>query len=200
MNTDEHGSKRESYLCSSVFIRGSKSVFPERRAAMKPHRVLILGLLAAMLAAAQSGQSGPPPRVALVNIQDAMLATTDGQNAAKTLDAEFGPRKAALDEDQKAIAQKQNRLDQGKLSDEDRKKLQKEVDDATIVLNAKIDQADADLDKAQKKTLAELGKKMVAVIVEFATSTGYAMVFDTSTSQAPVLENYTNTATTTDFV
>jgi len=101
-----------------------------------------------------------------------MLATTDGQNAAKTLDAEFGPRKAALDEDQKAIAQKQNRLDQGKLSDEDRKKLQKEVDDATIVLNAKIDQADADLDKAQKKTLAELGKKMVAVIVEFATSHG----------------------------
>src|ERR1035438_3408644 len=95
MNTDEHGSKRESYLCSSVFIRGSKSVFPERRAAMKPHRVLILGLLAAMLAAAQSGR---PPRVALVNIQDAMLATTDGQNAAKTLDAEFGPRKAALDE------------------------------------------------------------------------------------------------------
>jgi Skp family chaperone for outer membrane proteins len=35
---------------------------------------------------------------------------------------------------------------------------------------------------------------MVAVIVEFATSTGYAMVFDTSTSQAPLLyaENATD--------
>ena len=158
---------------------------------MKLHRAIILGLLAAMLAAAQPARA---PRVALVNIQDAILATTDGKNAEKALDAEFGPRKAALDEDQKAIAKKQSRLDQEKLSDEDRKKLQKEVDDATVVLNAKMDQADADLDKAQKKTLAELGKKMVAVIVEFATSTGYAMAFDTSTSQAPLLyaENATD--------
>jgi len=158
---------------------------------VKLHQAIILGLLAVAVAAAQSGRA---PRVALVNIEDAILATTDGQNAAKAMDAEFGPRKAALDEDQKAIAQKQSRLDQEKLGDEERKKLQKEVDDATIVLNAKIDQADADLDKAQKKTLSELGKKMVAVIVEFSTSTGYAMVFDTSTSQAPLLyaENATD--------
>ncbi|HEY1220519.1 MAG: OmpH family outer membrane protein [Bryobacteraceae bacterium] len=158
---------------------------------MKAHRALILGMLAVIVAAAQPAR---PPRVALVNIQDAILATTDGQNAAKALDAEFGPRKAALDEDQKAIAQKQSRLDEGKLSDGDRQKLQKEVDDATVVLNAKIDQADTDLDKAQKKTLGGLGKKMVAAIVEFATSTGYAMVFDTSTSQAPLLyaENATD--------
>ena len=113
---------------------------------MKLHRAIILGLLAVMLAAAQGAHA---PRVALVNIQDAMLGTTDGQNAAKTLDAEFGPRKAALDEDQKAIAKKQSRLETEKLSDEDHKKLQQEIDDATVVLNAKIDQADADLDKAQ---------------------------------------------------
>ena len=157
---------------------------------MRLYRVLILGLLAAALAAAQSAGA---PRVALVNIQDAILATTDGQNAAKALDAEFGPRKAALDEEQKAIAQKQSRLEQEKLSAEERKKLQQEIDDAIVVLNAKMDQADADLDRAQKKTLAELGKKMVAVIVEFATTTGYAMVFDTSTSQAPLL--YADNAT-----
>ncbi|MGO9231806.1 MAG: OmpH family outer membrane protein [Bryobacteraceae bacterium] len=157
---------------------------------MRLDRVSILGLLVAALAVAQPARA---PRVALVNIQDAILATSDGQNAAKALDAEFGPRKAALDEDQKAIAQKQSRLDQGKLSDEEHKKLQQEIDDATIVLNAKMDQADTDLDQAQKKTLAALGKKMIAAIVEFATSTGYAMVFDTSTSQAPLL--YADNAT-----
>jgi Skp family chaperone for outer membrane proteins len=157
---------------------------------VKLHRALILGFLGAMLAAAQASHA---PRVALVNIEDAILATTDGQNAAKALDAEFGPRKSALDEDQKAIAQKQARLEQQTLSDEEHKKLQQEIHDAIVVLNAKTDQADADLDRAQKKTLAELGKKMVAVIVEFATSTGYAMVFDTSTSQAPLL--YADNAT-----
>ena len=158
---------------------------------MKPYPAIILGLLVAALAAAQPAH---PPRVALVNIQDAILATTDGQNASKALEAEFGPRKAALDAEQKAITEKQSLLDSGKLSDEDRKKLQREIDDAIVVLNAKTDQADEDLDKAQKKTLASLGKKMVAVIVEFATTTGYAMVFDTSTSQAPLLyaENATD--------
>ena len=158
---------------------------------MKLDRAIILGLLAAALVAAQPAR---PPRVALVNIQDAILATTDGQNAAKALEAEFGPRKAALDAEQKAIAEKQSRLDSGKLSDDERKQLQGEIDDATVVLNAKTDQADEDLDKAQKKTLAELGRKMVAVIVEFATTTGYAMVFDTSTSRAPLLyaENATD--------
>jgi len=157
---------------------------------VKLFRVIVLSWLAVLVASAQSAR---PPRVALVNIQDAMLATTDGQNAAKELDAEFGPRKAALDEERKAIEQKQSRLDQEKLSDEEHKKLAQEIDDATVVLNSKMDQADADLDRAQKKTLAGLGKKMIAVIVEFATSTGYAMVFDTSTSQAPLL--YADNAT-----
>ena len=164
---------------------------------MKVHQAVILGLLATAAALAQPAR---PPRVALVNIQDAILGTTDGQNAAKALDDEFGPRKAALDEDQKAIAQMQTRLDTEKLGDDDRKKLQKQIDDATVVLNAKTDQADADLDKAQKKTLAELGKKMVAVIVEFATSTGYAMVFDTSTSQAPLLYADNATDITADVI
>jgi len=80
MNTDEHGSKRESYLCSSVFIRGSKSVFSRTEGSNEATSSFDFGLLAAMLAAAQSGR---PPRVALVNIQDAMLATTDGQNASQ---------------------------------------------------------------------------------------------------------------------
>jgi len=159
-------------------------------AGVKLYHIVILGLLAAMLAAAQTAR---PPRVALVNIQDAILATTDGQNAAKEMDAEFGPRKAALDEERKAIEQKQSRLDHAGPSDDEHKKLQKEIDDATVVLNAKMDQADADLDKSQKKTLAGLGKKMIATIVEFAASTGYAMVFDTSTSQAPLL--YADNAT-----
>ena len=37
-----------------------------------------------------------PPKVALVNIQEAIVGTTDGQEAEKQLDAQFGPRKAKL--------------------------------------------------------------------------------------------------------
>jgi Skp family chaperone for outer membrane proteins len=144
-----------------------------------------------MLSLAQAPRTAP--KVALVNIQDALLGTTDGQAAGKQLDAEFGPRKASLDEEQKGIAELQARLDREKLSAADREKLTKEISDKTVVLNVKIDQADRDLDAAQKKVLADLGKKMVAVIVDYATSKGYNMVFDISTSQAPLL--YADNAT-----
>jgi Skp family chaperone for outer membrane proteins len=63
-----------------------------------------------------------------------------------------------------------------------------------VALNLETDQDDADLDAAQKKVLGELGKRMVAVIADYAARQGYSMVFDVSTSQAPLLyaENATD--------
>jgi Skp family chaperone for outer membrane proteins len=162
------------------------------------HRIVILCLGTAMLSFAQAPRTAP--KVALVNIQDAILGTTEGQAAAKQLDDEFGPRKASLDEDQKVIDQLQARLDHEKLDDATREALTKEVKDKTVVLNVKIDQADQDLDAAQKKVLATLGKKMVTVIVDYATSKGYNMVFDTSASQAPLLYADNATDITSDVV
>lgn len=162
-----------------------------KEAVVKFHLFVGVFLGATLLAGAQPARSAP--KVALVNIQDAMLATTDGQNAAKDLDAQFGPRKATLDAEQKVIADLQGRLQQEGLKDADREALSKEINEKTVILNVKIDQADKELDAAQKKVLAELGKKMVSVIVEYANSKGYAMVFDISTSQAPLL--YADNAT-----
>jgi Skp family chaperone for outer membrane proteins len=156
------------------------------------HRTAFLFLVTVTLSFAQASHAAP--KVALVNIQEAILGTTDGQTAEKQLNAEFGPRKASLDQEQKVIADLQNRLDHETLSDADRAKLAKDIDDKTVVVNVKIDQADQDLTAAQKKVLAELAKKMVSVIVDYATGKGYNIVFDISSSQAPLLyaENATD--------
>jgi Skp family chaperone for outer membrane proteins len=153
-----------------------------------------------LFAAAAIGLAQAPPKIALVNIQDAIVATTDGQQADQQLEAEFAPKKAKLEAEHKAIEALQNRLEQESLSDEDRKRLTKELDDKTIVANVESDQDDADLDAAQKKVLAALGKKMVAVIAEYATRNGYSMVFDVSTSQAPLLYADNATDITKDVV
>ena len=96
---------------------------------------------------------------ALVIIEDAILATTDGQNADKALDAEFGTEQGGARRGPEGHRNKAEPAGPGKTERRGAQKLQQEVDDATVVLNAKMDQADADLDKAQKETLAELGKK-----------------------------------------
>lgn len=156
---------------------------------MKFFRLSLLPLLFAAIGLAQP----KAPKIALVNIQDAIVATTDGQTADQQLEAEFEPRKTKLEAEHKAIEALQNKLEQENLTDDDRKRLTKELDDKTVLANLESDQDDADLDAAQKKVLSAIGKKMVAVIADYAARQGYSMVFDVSTSQAPLL--YADNAT-----
>jgi outer membrane protein len=158
-----------------------------------------------MLAAGVCGWGQAPaktaPKVALVNIQDAIIGTADGQAAAKRLEDEFGPRKAKLDREKESIDAIQKRLDDDKtLSDDDRQKLSKDLADKTVLFNVETDQDDSDLEQAQNKVLREIGKKMVAVIVEVASASGYAMVFDVSTSRAPLLYAENATDITSDVI
>lgn len=159
---------------------------------MNPPRALLFLISVAAVALAQTTPA-KPPKIAFVNLQDAIVGTIDGQNANKQLEAEFGPRKTKLDQNQQALADMVNRLQQEDLTDEARQKLTKEVDDRTILVNLETEQDDADLDAAQKKTLAALGKKMMGVVIDYAAAKGYVMVFDTSSSQAPLL--YVDNAT-----
>ena len=157
-------------------------------------------LTLSIFALAAIGLAQAPPKIALVNIQDAIVATTDGQQADQQLETEFAPKKAKLEEQHKAIEALQNRLEQENLNDEDRKRLTKELDDKTVLANVESDKDDAELDAAQKKVLGTLGKKMVAVIAEYAAHHGYSMVFDVSTSQAPLLYADNATDITKDVV
>jgi Skp family chaperone for outer membrane proteins len=158
-----------------------------------------------MLAAGVCGWGQTPsktaPKVALVNIQDAIVGTADGQAAAKRLEDEFGPRKAKLDQEKDAIDALQKRLDEDKtLSEEDRKKLSKDLSDKTVLFNVETDQDDSDLEQAQNQVLKDIGRKMVAVIAEVASTSGYAVVFDVSTSRAPLLYAENATDITSDVI
>jgi len=134
-------------------------------------------------------------------MQDAIVGTADGQAAAKRLEAEFGPRKTKLDQEKEVIDAMQKRLDEDKtLTEEDRKKLTKELNDQTVLFNVETDQDDSDLEQAQKQVLAVIGKKMVAVIAEVASASGYAVVFDVSTSRAPLLYAENATDITSDVI
>lgn len=157
---------------------------------MRFYGLSLLSLTFAALGLAQPH----PPKIALVNIQDAIVATTDGRVADQQLEAQFAPKKNKLEEEHKALEALEAKLNDENLSDEDRKKLTKEVDDKTVLLNVETDQDDAELAAAQKKVLGELGKRMVSVIADYASRQGYSMVFDVSTSQAPLLyaENATD--------
>lgn len=145
---------------------------------------LLKFVIALSLAAAALAQ---PPKVALVNIQQAIVATTDGHNAEKRLDARFSPRKAALDATQKEIAALAEQLKQPNLSEEDRGKLNQQMEAKAAALDDETEKADADLKQAQNEVLQQLGPKMVATIAQYAKDHGYTVVFDISSSDVPRL-------------
>jgi outer membrane protein len=127
--------------------------------------------------------AAPPPKLALINLQEAIAGTIDGQNAANRLDVVFAPKQAKLEAQEKEIEILQDQLDKPGLSDQDKEKLSRQIDEKTLVLNKATQDADAELDAAQKKMLAELAPKMIACVVQYAKDHGYAMILDISESE-----------------
>jgi outer membrane protein len=140
------------------------------------------------------------PKVALINLEQALVSTTDGQNAEKKLDAQFAPRKAAIEQKHQELRALQDKLENGGLSDEEQKKLTEEIDDKGDAVDRETTQADADLEQAQRKTLHELGPKLMAVVVRYARQHGFDVVFDISSSDLPRLYSENSTDITKEVV
>ena len=163
---------------------------------MNLHQLFVCAITLAGIAYGQG--AAPAPKIALVNLQTAITGTTDGKNAEKQLDAEFGPRKAKLDEQEKEIADLQAKMDKGGLTDDAKEKLGQDIDHKTMLFNIATQDADGDLRAAQKKVLQDLAPKLIAFIAQYAKGKGYAMVFDVSESEVAKL--YPNSTDITDEV
>lgn len=135
-------------------------------------------------AAAQTTQ-----KLAVINIQQAIVETKDGQKARADLQAKFGPTQKELQDKQAKLAalQDQYRKGQNTLSDEAKQKLARDIDSATTSLKRDTEDANTEVQEAERKVMDELGGKMIAVLNKYATDNGYVLVIDVSNPQTPVL-------------
>ena len=135
-------------------------------------------------AAAQSTQ-----KVAVINIQTAIVETKDGQKARADLQAKFAPTQKDITDKQAKLQalQEQYRKGQNTLSDEAKQKLARDIDGATTSLKRDTEDANTEVQEAERKVMDELGGKMMAVLTKYATDNGYVMVIDVSNPQSPVL-------------
>jgi outer membrane protein len=143
-------------------------------------------VLAATLTVQAQSQPG---RIAVIAIQQAIVATKDGQKAAAELDAKAGPKKKELDQNQSDITSLQDQLTKGQntLSEDKKSDLYKNIESKKKSLQRDFEDAQAEMDQEQQKLLQGLGQKMMAVIERYARDNGYVMVVDVSNPQTPVL-------------
>src|SRR5712691_220529 len=153
--------------------------------------VFALFLLAAVLAGSARAQApaAAPTKVAVIQIQAALVSTKEGQKAAAELETKMGPRKKELDGKQAELKDLQDKLQRGgnTLSDSAKEDLTRNIDQKTKSFNRQVEDAQAELEAEQQKLLQQLGQKMMQVIDKYAQSNGFSIVLDVSNPNTPVL-------------
>ncbi|MBI1790920.1 MAG: OmpH family outer membrane protein [Acidobacteria bacterium] len=145
---------------------------------------LALGVLAAY------GQAAPAQtKVGIIHIQNAIIGTKEGQKAAQELQVRFAPKKTELEKKQNDIESLRAQLAKGAnaMGNDQKEKLMRDIDLKTKSLTRDTEDAQAELDQEQQKVMNELGGKLMAVIDKYARDNGYAMIFDISSQQSPVI-------------
>ena len=160
------------------------------------------GTSAAPAARAAGVQNVMPTKIAIINIQQAILNTGDGKKAAAELQTKFNPRKSSLEKRQSDIQNMQDQLRRGSatMSDEAKARMEKDIENNQKSLQRDAQDLNDDVDQDQQKIYNELGSKMMQVIEQYATQNGFAVVLDVSNQQSPVLWASASTEITGDIV
>ncbi len=138
---------------------------------------------------AAAAPTGTPTKVAIIQLQQAVVKTQDGQKASADMQAKFGPRKAALEKQQTDLQGMQDQLTKGgaTLSDAAKQKMSADIASGQKKLQRDGEDFDAEVQNYENGLMQEIVSKMVDVIAKYATQNGYAMVVDVSSQQSPVI-------------
>jgi outer membrane protein len=161
------------------------------------NRLAIAALAATLAVPAVWGQTGSaahadpaaPLKVGALNMEAAITSTQEGKQAANELTAKFAPRQTELQNLQKQIQDITTRLQttSNTLSDEEKYRLTRESETLNRTLQRKQQEARDDYQDAQQDLINTLGRKLMTVLDKYSRENGYAVVFDTSSQQTPVI-------------
>lgn len=144
-------------------------------------RLAIVGGAIAMVAASAFAQSPTSGKVAVIDLQSAMVSTQEGQTSVAKLQTDFfTPRNAELEALQAEVQDLQTRLTQGAntLSETAQADLQKEIDAKNKTLQRKVEDFQAESDEKQRVVLDDLTAKMRVVLNDYLTANGYSLLLD----------------------
>jgi outer membrane protein len=149
----------------------------------------LLGTAAVRAQSAPAAGSVASGKVGVINARQAIVSTAEGKQASAELQSQFAPRTGDLENIGKQISDLRQRLDAGQktLSDEEKVRLQKQVDLLTRQGQRKQDEYQEDVNAAQADVIDRIGRKMIDVLERYGRENGYVTILDTSAQQSPVL-------------
>jgi outer membrane protein len=145
--------------------------------------------LAALALAAPSAPAQTPTKVGIINVQGAILATKDGEKARDAIRARFEPRAKDMEGRMAEVNRLKDQFSKGAntMSADAREKLSREIDDKQKKYQWDSEDMQNELQQEEQKLVNEIGQRMISIIDEFAKANTFAVVFDVSGQQSPVL-------------
>ncbi len=124
-------------------------------------------------------------KFAIIDMQQAVLATSDGKKASQAINEKFAPVKAQLDQLAKEITTKQDAFSKGRatMTPAALTAAQSELESLTTALKRKQEDAQQDLEEEETKQLGGIVPKLQQAINEYAAANQIMIVIDSSAQQ-----------------
>ena len=151
--------------------------------------VMSLAALAQSPGPAPSTSVAPPTKVGVIQLQDVILASNEGQRDFAALKKKFEPKEAELTGAKKELddLQKQLSTQSATLNDEARATLAKNIEQKQKLYQRSLDDAQSDYQTQLQDLMSRVGEKMYKVLSTYAENNGYAVIFDVSNPQNGVV-------------
>jgi outer membrane protein len=128
-------------------------------------------------------------KLGVINVRQAIVATSEGKQASAELQSQFQPRQTELENMNKQIADLRQRLAAGenKLSQEEQARLTRQGEILARQLQRKQDEYQEDVNASQGEVIDKIGRKMIDVLDRYARENGYVVMLDSSAQNTPIL-------------
>jgi outer membrane protein len=142
------------------------------------------------------GANDPPPvtfnpnaKIAAINVEAAIFATTEGQRDIEALQKKFEPKRTELTSAKGTIDALKKQQTAAGVTDEKKGELQREIDQKQKQLERDAQDAQEDFNSQQQEIGQRIFQKMQPVLVKYIQENNLGIVIDTSTPwpNGPVL-------------
>ena len=127
--------------------------------------------------------------MALLNVQEAISRTGEGQKLIQQLEQKYRPTQQRLESKQGDVNRMRDQYQKGAntMSEEARRNLARDIQRAETDLQREMEDARGEFAQEQNQLFNSVGQKMMAIIDKYSKDNGYQIVLDISNPQSPVL-------------
>lgn len=136
-----------------------------------------------------AGAAAQETKLALLNVQEAISRTGEGQQLIRELEQKYDPTRQRLEAKQAEVNQMRDQYQRGAntMSDEAKRNLARDIQKAEVDLQRETEDARGEFSQEQGELFNAVGSKMMAVIDKYSKANGFQIVLDISNPQSPVL-------------